>query len=134
MSSNEGIAMKKLFLITLIICGLSAGNVSIFAQDYESDNRSAYSQVRWGGLESEINHLNRMLGHVRWELARYRASWQMRRDFDSIRRQVERVNWKYRRGDYNRRDLRREVEQLRGDLHNLEIRLRVRNGDYYRWH
>jgi outer membrane biogenesis lipoprotein LolB len=125
--------MKKFCLVTLIVCGLTAGNVSIFAQEYENDNRSAYTQVRWGGLESEINHLNRMLGHVRWELARYRAGWQLRREFESIRSQVERVNWKYRHGDYNRRDLRREVERLHADLHHLEIQLRARDWDYYRW-
>jgi len=125
--------MKKLGLITLIVCGLSAANVSISAQDYESDNRSVYLQVRWGGLESEINHLNRMLGHVRWELARYRANWQIRRDFEHIRREVDRVNWKSRHGAYNRHELRREVERLHADLHNLEVQLRVHNWDYYRW-
>jgi outer membrane biogenesis lipoprotein LolB len=126
--------MKKFGLIILVVCSVSAVNVSIFAQEYEFDNQSAYMQARWGsGLESEINHLNRMLGHVRWELARYRANWQVRRDFESIRHQVDRVNWKYRHGDYNRRELRREVERLHADLHNLEVQLRARNWDYYRW-
>jgi hypothetical protein len=34
------------------------------------------------------------------------------------------------RGDWR---LRREVDNLRAELHQIEVRLHVRGGDYYRW-
>jgi chromosome segregation ATPase len=129
--------MKSFALTILMACALSGTCVSVFAHDREYRNddndRSEYTQVRWDRLESELNHLNRMVGHVRWELGRYRADWQSRREFESIRRQVDRVNWKYRNNAYDRRDLRREIERLHADLHNLEVRLRAKSWDYYRW-
>jgi len=57
------------------------------------------------GADWRINRLNRMLQHVRWELSRYRGDWR----------------------------LRREVDSLRAELHQIEVRLHVRGGDYYRW-
>jgi hypothetical protein len=79
-----------------------------------------------------IDHLNRMLAHVRWELSRYRGDWRLRREVDRISGDVNRVNARYRRG-YDTWRLRREVDSLREQLHQIEVRLRVRGGDYYRW-
>ncbi|MDQ2824509.1 MAG: hypothetical protein M3R29_03585 [Verrucomicrobiota bacterium] len=125
--------MKKLGLILLAACSLGFASAPLFAHDYESDDRSDYTLIRWGGLDSEINHLNRMMGHIRWELGRYRANWQIRREFERIRRDVNGVNWKFRQRAYDRRHLRREIERLHADLHRLEVQLQVRSRDYYRW-
>ena len=125
--------MNKLTLIMLMVLGVSFGGVPLFAHDYESENRSDYRTARWDRLDSEINHLNRMLGHVRWELGRYRASRQIRYEYARIRREADRVNWKFQHGGNDRRQLRREVARLHADLHNLETQLRVRTWDYYRW-
>jgi hypothetical protein len=125
--------MKRLTLVMLVALGFTLGSARIFAYDYKYENRSDYQTVRWDRLNSEINHLNRMLGHVRWELGRYRATWQIRRDYLRIRREADRVNWKYQHGGYDQRQLRREVARLHDDLHSLEIQLKVRSWDYYRW-
>jgi hypothetical protein len=125
--------MKKLTFVILMILGLSVGSPRLFAHDYESENRSDYQTVRWDRLDSEINHLNRMLGHVRWELGRYNAGRQIRHDYARIRREADQVNWKFQHGGDDRRQLRREVARLHADLHSLEIQLRVRTWDYYRW-
>ena len=125
--------MKKLTLVMLMVLGLAAGSNRLFAYDYESENRSDYRLARWDRLDWEINHLNRMLGHVRWEIGRYGASRQLRGDYFRIRKEAEHVNWKFQHGDFDKRWLRRQVARLRTDLHNLEIALHVRTWDYYRW-
>ena len=125
--------MKTLTLVMLMVLGLSVGGTRLFAHDYESENRSDYQFVRWDRLGSEINHLNRMLGHVRWELGRYGANWQIRHEYCRIKREADQVNWKFQHGGYDRRQLRREVARLHNDLHSLELQLRVRTWDYYRW-
>lgn len=117
----------------LMALGWSVGSVDLSARDYEYDNRSNYRPVRWDRLDSEINHLNRMLGHVRWEIGRYRANWQIRHEYARIRQEADRVNWRFQHGGYDRRQLRREIARLHSDLHNLEIQLHARSWDYYPW-
>ena len=123
--------MKTLTLVMLMV--LSVGGTRLFAHDYESENRSDYQFARWDRLGSEINHLNRMLGHVRWELGRYGANRQIRYEYFRIKREADQVNWRFQHGGYDRRQLRREVARLHNDLHSLELQLRVRTWDYYRW-
>jgi hypothetical protein len=81
------------------------GSGSAFAYEYGQDDRTAYVSPGRNGLDWRIDRLNRMLSHVRWELSRYRGDWR----------------------------LRREVDNLRAELHQIELRLHVRGGDYYRW-
>lgn len=127
--------MKKTTLALLIATGLSAASMPALARDtHDNNNRPAYGWAPWGvKLETEINHLNRMVGHVRWQMGRYHPNSQLRREFTDVRRDVDRVNWKFKRGGYDKRDLRREVEQLHNRLHSLEVRLKVRSNDYYHW-
>ena len=95
--------MKKLALI--IALGLSLGSVSAFAYDYRYDNHVAYVSPGRNGLDWRIDRLNRMLAHVRWEVSRYRGDWR----------------------------LRREIDRLRAELRQIEVRLHNHYGDYYRW-
>jgi len=127
--------MKKLSLILLIACGLNVPAISISAPDYRSNTAFAYSWPWSDRLDAEINHLNRMRGHVRWELNYYRAraNRQIRHDFARLSREVDHVNWEYRQRGYDRRHLQREVERLHAALHDIETRLRVRTWDYYHW-
>jgi len=99
-------AMKKLILV--IVLGLSLGSVSAFAYDSRYDNRDSraeYVSPGRDGLQRRIDRLNRMLQHVHWELSHYRGDWRLRREVDSLR---------YR-------------------LHQIEVQLHVRGGDFYRW-
>jgi hypothetical protein len=134
--------MKKIALVILIGSGLSAASVSTQARDYPDTNHQnnqrsdppAYGWTPFGPkLGSEINHLNRMVGHVRWQLGRYRANSKVRFVFNEIRKDVDRVNFQYKSGRYDRRQLHHEVERMHARLHALEQRLRVRSVDYYRW-
>jgi hypothetical protein len=125
-------AMKKLILV--IVLGLSLGSVSAFAYDsrdsrYDESGASSHGRE---GLDWRINRLNRMLSHVRWELSRYRGDWRLRHEVERISGEVNRVNYRYRHG-FDSSRLRRHVDSLRVELHQIEVRLQVRSGDFYRW-
>ena len=122
--------MRRLIIFLLIGSALSGGTNPVQAHD---ERGRTMAWLRWGSLDREINHLNRMVGHVRWQLGRYHADRAVRRDFDHIRSEVDRVNAIHRRGDYDHRELRREIARWHERLHDLEIRLRVRRNDFYRW-
>ena len=124
-------AMKKLILI--IALGLGLGSVSAFAQDYRYEDRSAYAHPRGGRVGYEVNHVNRMLAHVQWQLRRYGGGWFLRREVAHISGEVNHINWEYRTGNFRWYRLQREIEHVHSELHSVEQRLRVRSGDYYRW-
>jgi hypothetical protein len=123
-------AMKKLIL--LVVLGLSLGSVSAFAYDSRYDDRGDHVSRGRGGLEWRIDRLNRMLSHVRWELSHYRGDWRLRREVERISVEVNRVNYRHRHG-FDSSRLRGHVDSLRAELHQIEVRLHVRGGDYYRW-
>jgi hypothetical protein len=129
--------MKKFSLMLLIAFGVGGLSASALGYDYENQERSEYSQVAWpwegGGLQWQINHLNRMVGHVRWELSRYHGDSRVRREFAQIRREVDHVNWQYRNGHHDQRQLRAEIDRIRFRLHDLEGRMHVRRNDFYNW-
>ncbi|HEY6071545.1 MAG TPA: hypothetical protein VIU85_09245 [Chthoniobacterales bacterium] len=126
--------MKKLTLLIAVALGL--GSVSAFAYDngydYRRENRTGYVTLNRNNLNWRVERLNRMLSHVRWELSRYRASWQLRREVDRISSNVNRVNWRYRHG-YDNWRLRNEIDNLRFELRRIEERIHSHRGDYYRW-
>src|SRR5260370_28325744 len=73
-------AMKKLLLITAL--GLSLGIASAFSHEEENgyDQRSRYMPGRHNQAASEINHINRMLAHIREQMPRYGADCRTRRE------------------------------------------------------
>jgi hypothetical protein len=129
----------------IIALGLGLASTSAFAYDRDEhrdenrdDNRGGYSGERhgdWerhGDLERHINHMNKMLAHVRWELSNYRGDWRLRREVDRISEEVNRVNWRFEHRR-NRGDIRDDVQRLRRKLHRIEEQLHVRSRDFYRW-
>lgn len=127
--------MKKFLWLALIGLSLSAGG-KLTAVAQETNGRGDFMQAmfQWGGgLEPHINHLNRMVGHVRWQLGRYHGDPSVRREFAGIRRDVDQVNATFKGGKYDRRQLRREIDGLHARLHDLEVRMHVRTNDYYSW-
>ena len=125
------VGMKKLILI--VVLGLTLGSAAAFAHDYGSDVTYGYYYQRPGRLAYEINHVNRMLAHVRWELRHYGGGWYLRREVARLSVAVDRVNWRYNHGAYDRYYLHREVERIHAELHNIETRLHVRPYEFYRW-
>jgi hypothetical protein len=125
--------MKKLSLV--ILCSLAIAAASISARADRPDITLGYTWPWTNRLDTEINHLNRMRGHVRWQLHYYQArvSFEIRQDFARISREVDQINTKFKSPDHDRRHLHGEVERVRADLHRIETRLRVRTSDYYQW-
>jgi hypothetical protein len=125
--------MRKRIWILLIMCGMASAAAPAFAYDYENEDPPEYMQVLWGHrLDSDVNQLNRMLGHVRWQLRNYKKGPQFRDRFEHIARDVDKVNAEFRKGDYKPRKLRDEIYRLRGELHQIEIDLHVKKADLYR--
>jgi hypothetical protein len=134
--------MKNLALMTMVAGSLVLTAVSVSARDNEQRSDYSYNEneriaLTWpwsDRLDNEINHLNRMRGHVRWQLRNYRVrNPQIRRDFAEVSRDIDRINGQFRPGGYNRRHLRREVERAHAELHRIELALRVKPRDFYPW-
>jgi hypothetical protein len=127
------VIMNKLILT--IALGVMLSGATAFAYESRSDYQRVayYSPDRRGSLDRQVDHLNRMLEHVRWQMRHYRTDWRLRRDVQSIAREVDRLNHRFRSGDYNRSRLRADIDRLHDRLHGVEQRLQVRSRDYYRW-
>ena len=122
--------MKTLLLTIATVITFSGSTVLAYERHEE---RVAYAGDRRDSLERHVNHLNRMLEHVRWQARHYRGDWRIRREVENISREVDRLNHRFRSGDYSGWRLRREVDRLHDRLHGIEDRLHVRSGDVYRW-
>ena len=129
--------MKNRYLATAII-GLGlvgfVGAASAQYRDYSDERSRDYLSYPERNLRSEINHVNRMYAHVRWQLRRYSAGPHLWREYRHISREIDRVNYEYNRGSFDRYRLQRDIEHVHSELHQIELELRVRGSDYYRWH
>lgn len=125
--------IKKLTLLVAVIVGLAGTNAFAYERSSNQyENHGSNTLVRGSRLDWQVNKLNRMLAHVRYQLKRYHPDWRLRRDMDRVATDVNRVNYRYRHGSDSLR-LRREIDRLRGELHRIEDRLHVRRGDWFRW-
>ena len=124
--------MKKIALIIALGLGLIA---PVFAHEQETDGsrESNYSSIRHDRLNSEINHINRMLSHVRGEADRYGAGRHIRRQLTRAAVDIDHINRRARGPFLDRMHVRREIERVHGLLHHIEQELHVRANDFYRW-
>lgn len=134
----------KTKLALIIALGLGLVSAPAFAYDrdehhgdrdehHDNDRDHDWNRHR-GELERHINRVNKMLAHVKWELSRYGGDWKIQRDVDRISDDVRKVNWRFEHHKFgDRGDLRDDVRELRGKLHNVEERLHVRSRDFFRW-
>ena len=125
--------MKIFFLLITIGLGSSFTANFASAHDFGTDVRIAITWPWSDHLENAINQLNRMRGHVRWEFRNHRSQRETRRQFLAISHDIDRINAQYRKGGYNRRQLRQDVDRARHELHQIEVALHVRSRDFYPW-
>ena len=127
--------MKNLALLTMIGCSL--GLVSIASARENDASRPAYQMAMtwpWShGLQEEINHLNRMRGHVRWQFRNYKASRETRQNFFRVSHDIDNINARFKTAHFDKRALRRDVERAHIELHRVETALKVKERDYYPW-
>ena len=88
-----------------------------------------------GRLQREINHLNRMMDHVRGEIRAYGGGRRIRAQYEHLRAEAYQLNNSFRRGEqyYDRRRLRAQIEHMHEELHQNEQNLHVRANDFYQW-
>jgi len=103
------------------------------------DRRNYDSQKDWDAiprLRRQVDHLNRMLDHVRAEMRDYGANRRIWAHYEHIRAEAWQLNNDFRRGVqyYDRRRLRAQIEHMHDELHGLEEQLHVRADRYYRWY
>jgi hypothetical protein len=130
--------MKKVLLAVLMSAALGG---SAFAQwDHDGDRRDDDrrdngGRFEHGGyrIEREVDHLNRMLQHVRWEAQNYHAGWRTRSEINSVSARVNEVNARFRSGRVNPGWLHGRIESLHNELHSIEMRLHSRPEHFYRW-
>ena len=131
--------MRNLALMTMIAGGLSLAATSVPARDYtplRDHQQSGWIAFTWPWshrLPGEINHLNRMRGHVRWLFRNSRSTPQTRRDFFTVSHEIDRINAQFKQGGFNRRQLQRDVANAHVELHRIEIALNAKPRDYYLW-
>jgi hypothetical protein len=125
--------------MTMIAGGLSLTTVSAPARDDaqlrndQTDVRIAFTWPWSNRLPDEINHLNRMRGHVRWLFRNSRSKPQTRRDFFTVSHEIDRINAQFKQGGFNRHQLQRDVANAHVELHRIEVALNTKPRDYYLW-
>jgi hypothetical protein len=125
--------MKQLsFLIIAVLC-CTATFVPAAETPGTPPLTYGFDWMPWSNLQGQINHLNRMVGHVRWQFTRYHSDKVMQRDYWQIRHEVDQLNSRFKVGGYDHGRMRADIERLHGRLHDLEVRLRVKKNDLYNW-
>src|SRR4051812_8674102 len=123
----------KTTILALAVAVIFGGGSAMAYKSRDDNQRAVYSCQHSNSLDRGVRHLKRMLDPVRWQLRQHHGNWQIRREVRDISGDVDRVNRRFRSGNYNGRNLRAEVERLHNRLHNVEQRLQIRARDYYRW-
>jgi hypothetical protein len=134
--------MKKSILITTLAI-FSLPLFSAFAQDY--DGREDYrdrNEHRHRGdyrrssdyrqLRAELDQLNRMFAHVRANLRTYGTGHHFWRDYSRLLRDRDRLNYELQSRSYSPPRIRAQIDRIRDQLREIEVRLRVRRHYYWR--
>lgn len=134
--------MKKSILVTtLALLGLPFFNATAQNDDPRADRphrnqhreRGDYRQSSdYRQLRAEIDQLNRMFARVSANLYTYGAGRQIRRDYSRLIRDRDRLNYELQRPAYDRLRVHSQIDRLRDQLREIEVRLRVRRPYHWR--
>ena len=132
---------KNILIIALTGLAILSGNQIASAYDQDERNSdTSYRERDWdhdgrARLDSEINHVNRMVNHVERQMRRYNANRHIWREYQDVRSDVRRLNNQYHNGEQHtdRRRLRAQIEHIRNDLHSIERELHIRTSEWYQW-
>src|SRR4051812_45218573 len=128
--------MKNLILATMVIGSMGMGLATGSANTPSGQDRGSQLGMTWPWshtLKEEVAHLNRMRGHVRWQLRNYRGNKEIRHDFYKVSHDIDEINSRIRSGSSGHANLRHDVERAHIDLHRIETALKVKPRDYYPW-
>lgn len=129
--------MKKSLLITaLALVGLAAfslpaqGETRRDRRDHRREYDDRYSDYRQ--LRAELIQLNVMFSRVESQFRLYGVGRQTRWDYSRLLRERDRLEFALRRRPLNRNYIHSQIDRIREDLRELEVRMRVRPHRYYR--
>jgi hypothetical protein len=133
--------MKAAGIIAVTFCAFTVIRSPASARDYPPQFQLGltwpwHRGLTWpwhNRLHDDLNQLNRMRGHVRWQLHNYRSGVDVRRDFWRTSKQIDQINAEYRQARFDRKQLRSDIDGARSDLHQIEVTLRVRPHDLFVW-
>jgi len=95
-------------------------------EDDRSDYRSDYRQLR-----GEIDQLNIMFARVNSHLRTFGAGRQIRWEYSRLLRDRDRLNYELERRPLDRLRVHAQIERVRDQLRDIEVRLRVRGGRHF---
>ena len=139
--ARQTLRMKRSILITafalvgLFGFGLSAqGDNRRDRRDYSRDARREYDDrySDYRQLRAELIQLNVMFSRVESQFRLYGIGRQTRWDYSRLLRERDRLEFALQRRPLNRNYIHSQIDRIREDLRELEIRMRVRPHRYYR--
>lgn len=129
--------MKKSILVaTLVILGVAGFGTASNAYDRRDDSRSRdqYQENRdpeLRQLRAELYQLNILFSRVDSQL-RYGFGRQSRWEYSRLLRDRDRLNYELQRRPYDRLRVHAQIDRLRDQLRELEVRLRFHSRGFYR--
>ena len=128
---HRKVHMKKSILITtLAILGLAGFGAAAEAADRReySRNRSSYpDHSDYRQLRAELNQLNIMFARVNNHLRTFGGGGRsLRWEYSRLIRDRDRLNIELQRRNPDRFRIRMQIDRLRDQLREIEVRLRVR--------
>ena len=127
--------MKKSILITaLALVGLSGFGLSAQGAPRRDDRREyneRYSDYRQ--LRAELNQLNIMFARVESQFRLYGIGRQTRWEYSRLLRDRDRLNYELGRRPLDRLRIHSQIDRIRDQLREIEVRLRVRPHRYHRY-
>ena len=129
--------MKKLALFFTV----AAAGLTMFASDASAQRivvETPGGRIVAGGrggdrrVGYELDRLNREVRQVRFEIRGFRGEGRrIRWRFDRVQRATDRLNYEYERRIASPGQIRRRIEQVRGELYQIRQDLRLREERRY---
>lgn len=129
--------MKKSILVTtLILLGLAGfgASANAYGRRDESRSRDQYQENHDSDLRqlrAELYQLNIMFSRVDARL-RYGVGRQSRWEYSRLLRDRDRLNYELSRRPLDRLRIHAQIDRIRDQLREIEVRLRVHSRRFYR--
>jgi uncharacterized coiled-coil DUF342 family protein len=131
---KKSILIAALALVGLTGFGLSAPGASRRDGDLRDDRREyneRYSDYRQ--LRAELNQLNILFARVESQFRLYGLGRQTRWEYSRLLRDRDRLNYELGRRPLDRLRIHSQIDRIRDQLREIEVRLRVRPHRYHRY-
>jgi uncharacterized coiled-coil DUF342 family protein len=125
---------KSILIIALALGGLTGFGLSAQGAPRRDDRReynersSDYRQLR-----AELNQLNILFGRVESQFRLYGIGRQTRWEYSRLVRDRDRLNYELQRRPLDRLRIHSQIDRIRDQLREIEVRLRVGPHRYHRY-